>query len=419
MDNKLKDMLNSIPIPDNLDEKIEMGFDKGRSHELLRKRKLRKALIALAASVLVIISSVNIIGMEKVEAAIRQMLQYVPGYNVLVDKEEGKVLALKEEVYYEKDGIYVNIKAASKLKNELLINVESNYRNYKFGKEIYLKDEKSNIISPNGWSTSGGGDFWKGDYLFELDGDATEYSLMVGSYEIPFSLEKTIEVEDLIKLGPYTKDKGVTIVALKKPMDEKLKISLLNKSEDKRVVDYPFAENLMAEIWNPNLEIEKTMYIIDEEGNKTYPQIPSSFGNLMSDFYFNITDKEGLKLILPYVKVNYPDLKTEKIKIQTPKDGEVESINKTLNLGQFEIEIIDVIRTGDEIIVSLKANSLEDEIIDEIKIWGINGYGIAFNEEKGYTELFLDYKEVGRRFSLYFSSPTTILLGNWIIDLEQ
>ena len=41
------------------------------------------------------------------------MLQYVPGYNVLVDKDEGLVLALLDQVYYEDDEIFVKITAAS------------------------------------------------------------------------------------------------------------------------------------------------------------------------------------------------------------------------------------------------------------------------------------------------------------------
>ena len=42
---------------------------------------------------------------------------------------------------------------------------------------------------------------------------------------------------------------------------------------------------------------------------------------------------------------------------------------------------------------------------------GISGYGLTFNEDTGYTELFIDREEVGNRFSLYFESPTTLLLG--------
>jgi len=64
----------------------------------VRKRRYKKILIGVAASFTIIISSISIIGLERVEAAIKHMLQYVPGYNVLVDKDEGLVLALLDQV---------------------------------------------------------------------------------------------------------------------------------------------------------------------------------------------------------------------------------------------------------------------------------------------------------------------------------
>lgn len=417
MTDRLKDMLNSIPLPDDLDENINLGFERGRECYDIKKIKLKRRLIAAVASFVIIISSISIIGLERVEAALKQMLQYVPGYNILVDKDEGIVLALKEEVYQEKDGIFVRITAASKLDNDLSVTLESNY-DLMADEEILLKDEKDNVFTPKSWGKAGGGEFWQGDYLFEIEGENRDYSLVLGDFEVPFSLENTKEVEDFLQLGPYAQDKGISIVAIKNPMGDKIMISLLNRSEEKIVVDYPFEENLSTSVWNPTLKIEKNMYLIDEEGNKTYPTIPSSFGNLMSDFYFHTADKEGLKLVLPYVKVNYPNLKTEKIKIQTPKDGEIKSIDRTLNLGEFRINVIDVRKDGDEIIISLKANSLDDETLDNVRIGGISGYGIWFNIDTGYTELFIDKEEAGNSFTIYFESPTTLLLGNWEIEFD-
>ena len=418
MTDKLRDMLNSIPLPENLDENIESGFEMGRKHEDLKNTRLKKTLIAVAASLTIIIASINIIGIERVEAAIKQMLQYVPGYNVLVDKEEGIVLALQEEVYYEEGGVFVRITAASKLDKKLTVTLESNYK-LTDGEEVMIKDGENNILAPKGWDRAGGGYFWQGNYHFEVEGEDRNYGLILGDLEISFALDKTKEVEDFLQLGPYAEDKGISIVAIKKPLEDKLMISLLNRSEEKFLVDYPFEKNLMSSVWNPTLNIEKTMYLIDKDGNKTYPTIPTSFGSLMSDFYFPTVDREGLKLVLPYVKVYYPNLKTKKIRIQTPKDGEIESINKTLNLGDIEINIIDVRRDEDEVIISLKANSLEDEILDNVRIRGFDGYGMWFNEDTGYTEVFIDKEDAGKRFSIYFESPTTLLLGDWEIDFDS
>ncbi|MDR7870126.1 MAG: hypothetical protein RIN55_04650 [Tissierellaceae bacterium] len=412
MNNNLKDIFNNIPIPDELDNSIELGFNIAEKE--LRNRKTRKTFIAVAASLAIIIGSMSVIGFDRVEAAIRKALQYVPGYNVLVEVEEGKVLALQDKVLYEEDGIYLKITAASKLNKNLNISIESNFEPIE-NIDVLIKDGDGNIIPSNRWDRSGGGDFWQGDYYFEVEDEHKNYSLLLRDIEVPFTLENTKEVEDFLQLGSNTTNKGISIVAIKKPLKDRLMISLLNQSEGRVVEDYPFENSLWL---GQTLDIEKSMYILDIEGNKTYPDIPSSFGNLMSDFYFDIENQEGLKLVLPYVKIRYPDAKTEKVKIKAPKDGEVQSIDKVLTLGEFNIKVINAKSQDDSIVISFKINSLEDEMIDSINVGGINGYGLGPNDETGHMELFINKGDVGRSFSIYFESPTTVLKGDWIIDLD-
>ena len=40
------------------------------------------------------------------------------------------------------------------------------------------------------------------------------------------------------------------------------------------------------------------------------------------------------------------------------------------------------------------------------------------NEDTGYMELSINQEDVGRSFSIYLESPNTILLGDWVIDLD-
>lgn len=412
MKDDLKDMLNDIPIPEELDKSIELGFNKAKKE--LRKRRMKKSLTTIAASLAIVIGAVGVIGFDRVEAAIKKALQYIPGYNVVVDTEEGEVLALKDKVKYEEDDTYVTINAASKLGKNLNISIESNFSQID-DIEVSLKDQEGNIIPSKNWGRAGGGDFWQGDYYFEVEDEYSSYSLVLGDIEVPFTLEKTDKVDDFLQLGNHAADKGISIVAIKKPLENKLMISLLHQSEEKTVEDYPFEQSLWI---SQTLDIEKSMYIVDKEGNKIYPDIPSSLGNLMSDFYFDIPDEEGLKLVLPYVKVRYDDVNSEKIKIKTPEDGEIESINKELPFGKFSIEVIDARVEGEEIAISLNLNSLEDEIIDSFNVRGIDGYGLMLNEETGNLELYISKEDVGRSFSIYFASPTTVLLGDWVIDLD-
>ncbi|WMJ76068.1 hypothetical protein RBQ61_10570 [Sedimentibacter sp. MB35-C1] len=193
---------------------------------------------------------------------------------------------------------------------------------------------------------------------------------------------------------------------------------MLNQSEKKTVEGYPFGKGLLESAWFSEPDIEGSMYLIDSMGNKTYPTLPSSYGGLMSDFYFDTADKEGLKLVLPYVKVKYPDLKTKKVRITTPQDGEKQSIDKALTMGEFEINVVDIRRAGDEMIINLKCSTPEDELLDSVRVRGISAYSISPNKDTGYIELSIDADDAGKRFSIYFESPTSVLLGDWNIELD-
>ncbi len=418
MTDKLNGMLNSIPLPDGLDESIEMGFEKARIQESLRKRSRRvKLFTAVAASLIIIISSVIIVGPDKVEAAIKRALQYVPGYNILIDKEEGTILALQQPVLYEDGDVFVKITAASKMGKHFNVSVQGNYMaNQRF--EMMLRDEKGNVIPTVSWNKSSGSELWQGDYYFEAEGDNKSYVLLIGDLEIPFTLERTTEVEDFLQLGNHASDKGIDIVAVKKSMEDKLMISLLNQSKEKTVEDYPFGKGEWESGWSLTSYTEGSMYLTDNAGNKIYPTLPSSYGSLMSDFYFDTADREGLKLILPYVKVKYPDLKTKKVRITTPQDGEEQSIDKALAMGEFEIDVVDIRRAGNEMIINLKCSTPEDELLDSVRVRGISSYGISPNKDTGYIELSIDADDAGKRFSIYFESPISVLLGNWNIDLD-
>ena len=417
MTDKLNGMLNSIPIPEGLDESIESGFEKAKIQQSLKKSRRLKIFTAVAASVVIIISSVIIVGPDRVEAAIKRALQYVPGYNVLIDKEEGIVLALQEPVLYEDGDVYVKITAASKMGKHFNISVQGNYPIYGSFK-LKLKDESGNIISEGSSSRSSGGKFWQAYYYFEFEGEDEKYFLLFGDLEIPFTLQKTTEVEDFLQLGNHSGDKGIDIVAIKKPMEDRLMISLLNRSAEKKVEGYPHDKDMWESGWSLTSYEEGCMYLTDNLGNKIYPTLPSSYGRLMSDFYFDTVDKDGLKLVLPYVKVTYPDEKTKKVRITTPHDGEIISIDKALPLGEFEINVVDIRRVGNELLINLKCSTPEDELLDSVSVRGISSYGISPNMNTGYIELSIDTKDVGKRFSIYFESPTSVLLGDWSIELD-
>ncbi|NLX63136.1 MAG: hypothetical protein GXZ06_11680 [Tissierellia bacterium] len=100
----------------------------------------------------------------------------------------------------------------------------------------------------------------------------------------------------------------------------------------------------------------------------------------MSYFLFQYTRSGRPKACNTIFKGKLFRLKTEKINIKTLKDGEVVSIDKTLSLGKFEIDVIYARRDG-------------DEMIDDLRIRGISGYGIWFSEFSYFLNLFTILKE--------------------------
>lgn len=416
MSENLNNALNNIPIPESLDERIDMGFKKAKKSKY---KIIKISLKSIAAALIIVILSINIVGVEKVQAKIKEILEYIPGYNIVVDKnsEKENLTVLKDKVFYKNGDLFINILASYKDENKLNLLIESN----SFNKEVYLKTKNEEIIFPESYSRSGGGDFWEGNYSFEISEYNNEYILVLGEDEVDFKLEDSVEIDSILNLGNFASSKGIDIVAIKKQVNDKLMISLLSQSKEKKVYEYPFGNNSYRS-WEMDRildeKIESSMYILDKNNNKIYPDIPSSFGSGMSDFYFNIKDDENLDLIIPYVKIMYNDLKSNKVKLVKPKDNETIAINKKLELGQFEIDVIDIQRQKDELIIRFTSKSPENEVLEDLRIRGVDGYGIWFNEDTGYVEMSINEDMVGKRFSLFFESPTSLLLGDWKINLD-
>lgn len=109
-------------------------------------------------------------------------------------------------------------------------------------------------------------------------------------------------------------------------------------------------------------------------------------------------------------------METEKIRIKVPKNEETINLNKILELGKFEIEVVSAKKQDDQIFINLDIKDLKDEILTDLRIDGVSGY--SMHRYKENIEIEIDLKDVGRRFSISFSSPRSILKGNWEINLD-
>ena len=426
MNNNLKKMFNNIPIPDELDQRIELGFKEARKDSLPKVNKYKKSLVGFAAALLVMALSIVAIGPDKVHAAIQKALQYLPGFNQIVKIEKGQILVLKDEVNYKKDGHYFKVKAAALIDNKLNVSIESNYLNKEDNlnlakdMEIYLQDKNGKKYKSEMWVVANGGEYWNAGLYFNVDEAFKDYTLVIDKNNLVMNLEPSTSAEDFFQFGNHASDKGIDIVALKKDTEGGLRISLLNQAKELKVIGYPFGEDLYySKYIDMENAFEKTMYIIDKDGNKTYPTIPKSFANMLSDFNFNIEKKEGLKLVLPYIKVNYPDAKSEKINIGIPAEGKTQDISKELKFGKFIISVKDVKNIGGQIFVSCKVKNPKDEKLDSMSLAINKGYGTQINDKTGTIDIVLDRKDFGKDLTFSLEDLESILFGNWTIPLDN
>lgn len=426
MNDNLKEMFNNIPIPDELDERIELGFKEARKESAPKVNIYKKYLVGFVAALVVIALSVVAIGPDKVHAAIQKALQYIPGFNQVIEKEEGQVLILKEEVNYKGKGHYFKIKAAALIDNKFNVSIESDYLNKEEklnlakDMEIYLQDSKGKQYKAEKWMIAGGGDHWNSDLYFNVDETFMDYTLVIDKNNMAISLEQSTSAEDFFQFGNHASDKGIDIVALKKETEDGLIISLLNQTKDNRVIGYPFEEDLNYSIYTDiENSFEKTMYIIDKDGNKTYPTIPKSFSNMLSDFNFIIEKKEGLKLVLPYIKIDHSDIKSEKLNILIPSEGNTQNIGKEIKFGKFFINVKDVKNIDGQIFISCKLINPKDEKFDLMSLDIKKGYGIQLNEKTGTIDIVIDRKDFGRDLTFSLEDLESILFGNWTIPLDN
>jgi len=436
MKTSLNEKISEISIPDSLDSRINIGFDKARLDKGIELNRLKKKLAATAASVAIIFLTLGFIGFDKVGAAMKEALKYVPGFNVLLKAEDNDILVLPEQIKAQTGEHYIRLKAAVQRGDLLSLVIESNLGLYedpgedkmtgeeKFGRafdkrlrdlNLTLTDSNGTVFEKKDWSLGAGGESWLQNADFKVIEGTTEYTLTAGDVSLDFSLTVSEGVNSLLNLGPHTTDKGITVVGLLSSYESEVHVDLVSSSKNGLIDSYPMGEESHYTLFGAPFPLE-SLHLIDGSGVVTYPEIPSSYGNLLSNFVFKANPQSEYRLVLPYMEMSYPDEKSGKIRLQTPDDGETVPLNESVKVGDFTVDFLDITRDGDDIIIKIDSEPLEDEILSGFTINGVGSHGISWENE---PVIILSYEEVGRSFSMRLINPTTFLKGDWIIDLSQ
>lgn len=438
MKTSFDEKINEITIPETLDTRISMGFNKAKLNDFNNKNRMKKRFTALAASLAFTFLALGFIGFDNVGAAIKEALKYIPGLNILVEKPDGDILVLQDQVMVKNEKYEMTLKSAVQDGGRLYLTIESNSRlesdqknQENMEKEdpaslnnqllaelnLTLRDASGKVYTPESWWHSSGGSLWSHGADFTVTEGSKAYTLEADGMKLDFNLAPSRGVDTLEDLGPYTKDKGITVVGLLKRDEDRVRIDLVHQIDEGRLTSYPMDKENVFALFGSDFEPD-SLYLLDKEGHKSYPILPSSYSNPLSEFNFEADLTKDYSLVLPYMMVEYPEVKSKKITLSTPKDGETISLNQSVSLGKFTVELLEISRKGDDVIMRLASKPLASEVLASFFVEGTSGFGFTYEEPEGPI-LILSYKDIGNRFSIRFSKPESILKGNWVIDLSK
>ena len=438
MKTSFDEKINELTIPDALDTRISMGFREAKLKTFTDKNRMKKRFTALAASLAFTFLALGFIGFDNVGAAIKEALKYIPGLNVLVEKQDGDLLVLQDQVVVKNEDHYLTLKSAVQNGNSLHLTIESNLgletdtkiqenmekeENLVSNSQLLqalnltLRDSNGEVYTAESWWHSSGGTLWSHNASFVVNEESTTYVLEAGGMKVDFTLAPSRGVDALEDLGPYAKDKGITVVGLLKRDEDRVRVDLVHAIEEGRLSSYPLEKENVFALFGSDFDLE-SLHLLDKEGNKTYPLLPTSYSNPLSEFSFNSDPAKAYSLSLPYMMVTYPEVRSKKFTLSTPQDGETITLDKSVSLGKFTVDLLNMTRKGDEVIIHLASKALESEILASFSVEGVSGYGFSYEEPEGPI-LILSYMDIGSRFSIRFTKPESLLHGEWVIDLSK
>jgi hypothetical protein len=419
--------MNEVNIPESLDQRISMGFDRAKLESGMDRNRMKKRFTTIAASLAITFLALGIIGFDNVGAAIREALKYVPGFNVLVEKQDGDIYILPKQLEVRDGDRYLKLTAAARIGDILHIRMESNHlvEPGKEAMEVNFEDIKIELDDAangtgsviRGWARGSGGSLWSQDMEYKVDPASNAFTLAVDDLSIDFTLVASRGVDALEDLGSYAKDQGITIVGLMEKLEDRIRVDLISNSENGTISSYPLGGETTFVMFGEDSALE-SLHLVDAEGNKTFPNLPSSYGNLLSEFYFRADPTKDYRLVLPYMVMQYPELESDKITLKTPAFGETIPINKSLKLGKFTVDFLSIKRIGDEVTIKLASEPVGSEVLAFFHLKGVSGYGSSYAEPEGPILIF-SYKDIGEKFSFRLTRPESILKGDWVIDLAK
>ncbi|UVI30506.1 hypothetical protein [Paenibacillus spongiae] len=415
MDNRIKEEIDTIPIPPELHARSLLGIQQARSEHESSGRRTSNRLSrrqAIAAVIVIFLILTTAIYNTQVLAAIQKALQFVPGIGIVKESEgAADTYILKQPItrqvgegsiaitgiMVDEKMTYVTMNGTDTARIERITFVNEQ------GVEYELKRSMASW-SPDSWTAS----FWQQGQL-DVKG---KVKLIVtdAALEIPLTLVKADAYASYAEMGETAAVNGVTITAIAGRVDEKARISLVAQhAGDFSIMEYG--------IHGIHLRDGQKLNVLNAAGEKLEIENIRGISAPASDFYFPLSGAEGetYTLTLPEIGVQYKDEITVTVPTETT-DG----MNQAFQLAGFPVTITKTERIDDSqlrVYVDLHYNDQSEKSLYMINIGEMGHHG-KLNEQTGVLEyLQFDIDPGSSKVKLTIENPDVLIRGPWKFEL--
>lgn len=464
MEDKVLNILDNLEIEEAerlLNYDINIDIDKKAKHRIhhmvFKKAGLRskphymsRKLVACAAAAIVLITSLSLVGIDNVKAAINQVFSFIPGYGIVENNDTIQYI-LSDTVSSENKSAILTLNNAVATEDSITVTFTLERKNYT--KEQLLKDKQkewdqlqksdksphSNVILyTNGkeytdyvGSTVGGTtDISNFTYTLnpeEINKDAT-YKLSNNDFNlsVEFKLKDYQTYNNLEEIGSTGYHNNISLTAVPTFVGDNVEVNIysINNSQ--------YRINSFNKIYYGYKGDD--LNLITNSGIKSYNTSPDGFGGVNQKYIFKVKSTDtNFTLNIPYIVVQSNEHKN--ISLPIPKVDQEIDVNKHVKFKDSTMTIVQVKRVhngsggNDSLMLNIRYDNKKSNLIafganfNRINFWGqtqSGGYSSAIDTNDIESIIYYDLEKGDKNtLRLKISEPNYYLTDAYHLKLIE
>jgi len=383
---EVEELLN-CDISMDLDKKTTDRIKKsvfGKAGFRIKNYLMPKALVACVAAAIILVTSLSIIGIDNVKAAIQQVFSFIPGYGIVENDDEINYI-LSDTVSAENETAILTLNNAIATKDNITVMFTIERKNYsevqlikdkqkeweqlqksdKLVQPVVVLSTDENNYTEHVGGTSSGGTLDTSNFTYTLKPNEInkdmKYKLIYQDFNLSleFKLKDYQTYSDLNEIGATAYNNNISLTAVPNFDGDHVEVTLypINKSQYSidsfNKIYYGYQGNDL------NLETNS--------GTKSY-SIPEGFNDNNPKYIFEVNASDtNFTLNIPYIVVQSDEYKN--ISLPIPKDDQVINVNKKVEFKDATMTIVSVKKVNtvtdenDSLMLKLRFDNKQSNLI--------------------------------------------------------